>query len=193
MRRAGLARYCWWWWWQCWWWRRPPTHSHSDTGKSMAMDFWQAAHPPPLPSPAATPIFNRQHSLQLSPLWWPLFTKHTLHHPVHPPPWNQLQTTLMASCRLEASVCQSGKSTLATTIVTTVASWTSLEKSFYLLLMSVSSLREALTKKKMFSFGHCPKRGGGDPCPNFLTLFFHHVVPYILTSISCYVILFGHF
>ena len=55
------------------------------------------------------------------------------------------------------------------------------------------SLREALTKKKMFSFGHCPKRGGGDPCPNFLTLFFHHVVPYILTSISCYVILFGHF
>ena len=128
VRRAGLSRYCWWWWWQCWWWRRPPTHSHSDTGKSMAMDFWQAAHPPPLPSPAATPIFNRQHSLQLSPLWWPLFTKHTLHHPVHPPPWNQLQTTLMASCRLEASVCQSGKSTLATTIVTTVASWTSLEK-----------------------------------------------------------------
>ena len=31
-------------------------------------------------------------------------------------------------------------------------------------------LREALLKK-MFSFGHCPKRGGGDPCPNFLTLF----------------------
>ena len=48
-------------------------------------------------------------------------------------------------------------------------------------------------EKKMFSFGHCPKRGGGDPCPNWLTLFFHHVVPYILTSISCYVILFGHF
>ena len=46
--------------------------------------------------------------------------------------------------------------------------------------------------KKMFSFGHCPKRGEGDPCPNFLS-FFPPVVPYILTSISCYVILFGNF
>ena len=60
-------------------------------------------------------------------------------------------------------------------------------------LMKKIIVREALLEKKMFSFGHCPKRGGGDPCPNFLTLFFHHVVPYILTSISCYVILFGHF
>ena len=25
--------------------------------------------------------------------------------------------------------------------------------------------------KKMFFFGHCPKRGGGDPCPYLLTLF----------------------
>ena len=25
--------------------------------------------------------------------------------------------------------------------------------------------------KKSISFGHCPKRGGGGPCPNFLTLF----------------------
>ena len=61
------------------------------------------------------------------------------------------------------------------------------------LYSSMWDVREAPTKKKMFSFGHCPKRGGGDPCPNFLTLFFHLVVPYILTSISRYVILFGHF
>ena len=54
--------------------------------------------------------------------------------------------------------------------------------------LSFYPLREALLEKKMFSFGHCPKRG-----PNFFTLFFHHVVPYILTSISCYVTLFGHF
>ena len=48
-------------------------------------------------------------------------------------------------------------------------------------------------KKNVF-FRALPEKGwGGDPCPNFLTLFFHHVVPYILTSISCYVILFGHF
>ena len=32
-------------------------------------------------------------------------------------------------------------------------------------------LREALTEKKMFFLGHCPKGGGGDPCPNFFTLF----------------------
>ena len=36
--------------------------------------------------------------------------------------------------------------------------------------------------------GIARKGGGGDPCPNFLTLFFHHVVPYILTSIPCYLI-----
>ena len=55
-------------------------------------------------------------------------------------------------------------------------------------------LREALLKKKNVFFWALPEKGGGgDPCPNFLTLFFHYVVPYILTSISCYVILFGHF
>ena len=48
-------------------------------------------------------------------------------------------------------------------------------------------------EKKNVFFWALPEKGGGDPCPNFLTLFFHHVVPYILTSISCYVILFGHF
>ena len=48
--------------------------------------------------------------------------------------------------------------------------------------------------KKMFSFGHCPKRGGGETPARIFWPFFHHVtVPYILTSISCYVILFGHF
>merc|ERR550525_974579 len=31
----------------------------------------------------------------------------------------------------------------------------------------IGNLREALTKKKMFSFGHCPKRGGGRPLPEF--------------------------
>ena len=44
-----------------------------------------------------------------------------------------------------------------------------------------------------FSFGHCLKRGRGGPCPNFLALFHYATVPYILTSISYYVILFGHF
>ena len=32
-------------------------------------------------------------------------------------------------------------------------------------------LREDIKRKYMFSFGHCPKRGGGYPCPNFLALF----------------------
>ena len=54
-------------------------------------------------------------------------------------------------------------------------------------------IREALLKKKMFSFGHCPKRGGGRALPKFFDPFFHNVFPYILTSISCYLILFGHF
>ena len=64
-----------------------------------------------------------------------------------------------------------------------------------LLYLAIPTLgiREALTKKKNVFFWALPEKGGGDPCPNFLTLFFHHVVPYILTSISCYVILFGHF
>ena len=39
------------------------------------------------------------------------------------------------------------------------------------LAISLVRLREALLREKMFSFGHCPKRGGGDPCPNLLTLF----------------------
>ena len=50
-------------------------------------------------------------------------------------------------------------------------------------------LREHLKEKKSISFGH----GGGSALPEFVYPFFHHVVPYILTSISCYVILFGHF
>ena len=37
------------------------------------------------------------------------------------------------------------------------------------------------------------QKGGGRALPEFFYPFFHHVVPYILTSISCYVILFGHF
>ena len=44
----------------------------------------------------------------------------------------------------------------------------------------------------MFSFGHCSKRGGR-PLPEFFDPFFQHVVPYILTPISCYVILFWWF
>ena len=46
--------------------------------------------------------------------------------------------------------------------------------------------------KKSISFVNCPKRGG-EGLPEFFDPFFHHVVPYILTSVSCYVILFGHF
>ena len=37
------------------------------------------------------------------------------------------------------------------------------------------------------------EKDGGRSLAEFFDLFFHHVVPYILTSISCYVILFGHF
>ena len=32
------------------------------------------------------------------------------------------------------------------------------------------SFREHLTGEKSISFGLCPKRGGGEPCPNLLTL-----------------------
>ena len=58
---------------------------------------------------------------------------------------------------------------------------------------SYKGTREHLTEEKSISFGHCPKRMGGGPSPIFLLFFSHYVVPYILTSISCYVILFGHF
>ena len=55
-------------------------------------------------------------------------------------------------------------------------------------------VREDICSKKTFSFGHCPNVGGGGlPMPEFFGPFFHHVFPYILTSISCYLILFGHF
>ena len=37
------------------------------------------------------------------------------------------------------------------------------------------------------------EKTGGGGLPNFLALFHHVTVPYILTSISYYVILFGHF
>ena len=49
-------------------------------------------------------------------------------------------------------------------------------------------------EKKCFLSGIARKGGGvGRTLPKFVDPFFHHVVPYILTSISCYVILFGHF
>ena len=51
-------------------------------------------------------------------------------------------------------------------------------------------LREALLKKNVF-FRVLPEKGGGRPLPEFFYPFSHHVVPYILTSISCYLILFG--
>ena len=41
-------------------------------------------------------------------------------------------------------------------------------------------------------FRALPENGGG-ALPEFVDPFFHHIFPYILTSISCYVILFGHF
>ena len=47
--------------------------------------------------------------------------------------------------------------------------------------------------KKIDFFRALPEKGGGRALPEFFYPFFHHVVPYILTSISCYVILFGHF
>ena len=37
------------------------------------------------------------------------------------------------------------------------------------------------------------EKDGGRSLPEFFTFFPHYVVPYILTSISCYVIIFGHF
>ena len=44
--------------------------------------------------------------------------------------------------------------------------------------------------KRIDFFRALPEKGGA--LPEFLDPFFHHVVPYKLTSISCYVILFGH-
>ena len=57
----------------------------------------------------------------------------------------------------------------------------------------LQTLREDIRRKKTFSFGHCPNVGGGLPMLEFFGPFFHHVFPYILTSISCYLILLGHF
>ena len=37
--------------------------------------------------------------------------------------------------------------------------------------VSFIAIREHLTKEKLISFGHCPKRMGGGPCPNFLLFF----------------------
>ena len=45
--------------------------------------------------------------------------------------------------------------------------------------VSFIAIREHLTEEKSISFGHCPKRIGGCPCPIFFTLFPHYVVPYI--------------
>ena len=47
--------------------------------------------------------------------------------------------------------------------------------------------------RKIDFFRALPEKGGGRALPEFFDPFFHHVVPYILTSISCYVILFGNF
>ena len=55
------------------------------------------------------------------------------------------------------------------------------------------TVREDINGKKRFLSGIARMRGGGLPMPEFLGPFFHHVFPYILTSISCYLILFGHF
>ena len=52
-------------------------------------------------------------------------------------------------------------------------------------------IREHVLQQKCFLSGIAEK-GGGDPCPNFLPFFHHVTVPYILTSISCYVIHFQH-
>ena len=48
-------------------------------------------------------------------------------------------------------------------------------------------------KKNVFFWALPECMGGGLPMPEFFGPFFHHVFPYILTSISCYLILFGHF
>ena len=37
--------------------------------------------------------------------------------------------------------------------------------------VSFIAIREHLTEEKSISFGHCPKRMGGGPCPNFLLFF----------------------
>ena len=51
-----------------------------------------------------------------------------------------------------------------------------------------SQIREAILKKSVF-FRALPERGWR-PLPEFFYPFFHHVFPYILTSISCYLIFF---
>ena len=56
----------------------------------------------------------------------------------------------------------------------------------------ISELGNTSHKKNRFLSGIARKGGGEDLARIFLP-FFHHVVPHILTSISCYVILFGHF
>ena len=43
--------------------------------------------------------------------------------------------------------------------------------------------------RKIDFFRALPEKGGGRALPEFVDPFFHHVVvPYILTSVSCYVI-----
>ena len=62
-------------------------------------------------------------------------------------------------------------------------------------LYTHQAVRKGLNeKKKRFLSGIARMMwGGGLPMPEFVGPFFHHVFPYILTSISCYLILFGHF
>ena len=56
----------------------------------------------------------------------------------------------------------------------------------HIISYKIYHIREDINGKKTFSFGHCPNDGGGLPMPEFFGPFFHHVFPYILTSISCY-------
>ena len=55
-----------------------------------------------------------------------------------------------------------------------------------------SSLGNTSQKKNGF-FPALLEKGGGGPGPNFLALLHHVSVPYIMTSMSYYIILFGHF
>ena len=83
---------------------------------------------------------------------------------------------------------------------------------YYILLFNIPDISSASSSLPVSSLrvneeGNCSesvlesrKPGGeqfqamlGRALPEFFDPFFHHVVPYILTSISCYVILFGHF
>ena len=65
--------------------------------------------------------------------------------------------------------------------------------SFIKFKIVIKAAKGTPPRKKIDFFRALPEKGGGEGLARIFLPFFHHVVPFILTSISCYVILFGHF